>query len=230
MILHRSAWLMPILLGLLLGYTGCKSLYVPNQAQVPLMSEGDETQVALNVASNGYGLQLAYSPYYHWAVIANGNTFTVVQDTNFEIKYRHSYAEIGTGYYTRLTKYIRTEVLFGIGGGSSGLNTSRSIYRRGFLQPSIGMSGKIIDAGITPRFAWVQHFQDRIGGTRATVNESAFFFEPILTLRLGMEQVKFQLQGGMSLPLGNAPFSYRQTFGSIGIHLTFVKDFDKYDY
>lgn len=223
--------LLPLLTAcLLLALTSCQTMYVPNQPQVPLMSEGDETQVTLNIATNGYGGQFAYSPYYHWAVIANANTFNVVQDTNYEIKYRQSYGEIGTGYYTRLNKFARMEVLFGLGTGSAGFNDVRDRYRRAFIQPSIGFSGPWVDAGLTTRFAYVNYYQHKENNTTSPLSQNGFFFEPAITARAGYEQVKFQGQFGLGIPLGAPDITFRRVFFGVGIHITFAKDFEKYNH
>lgn len=223
-------FLLPMAWMALLGLTSCQTLYVPSQPQVPLMSEGDETQVALNIATNGYGGQFAYSPYYHWAIIANANTFNVVQDTNFEIKYRQSYGEVGTGYYTRLNKFARLEVLFGLGTGSAGFNDVRDRYRKGFLQPSIGISGPWVDAGLTTRISYVNYFQHKENGTTTPLRQNALFLEPAITARAGYEQVKFQGQFGLGIPMSDPDFNFRRVFFGLGIHITFVKDFEKYNH
>jgi hypothetical protein len=230
MTFHLSRFLLPLGFLLLLFATSCQTMYVPNQAQVPLMSEGDETQVCLTAATNGYGGQIAYSPYYHWAVILNGSTFNVVQDTNFDVKYRSSFGEIGTGYYTRLNKYARMEVLFGLGTGSIGFNDERDRYRRAFVQPSFGVSGPWVDAGISTRFTYVDYFQRKEAGTATLLDQQGIFMEPILTARAGYEQVKFQGQFGFTIPLGTPDITYRHTFFGLGIHITFVKDYEKYNH
>lgn len=198
---------------------------------VPLMSEGDELQVGMSVGTTGYGAQLAYSPYYHWALMGSGSSYSISSGGSFStnVIYRYLYGEFGTGYYTRLNKFWRAEVLAGYGGGNTGNPANhRSLYNKIFLQPSIGISGPWVDAAFTPRFSYVRHFMERINGGKTKVDENVLFFEPSVTVRVGYEQLKFQLQGGLSIPGGASPFTYRNTFFTAGFHLTFVKDFDKY--
>jgi hypothetical protein len=213
-------------------WTSCQSLYVPNGPNVPLMSEGDELQVGLNVGSNGYGAQLAYSPYYHWAIAASGNTFSIMGGNGYsrnQLSFRHLYGEGSTGFYTRLSKYARFEFLGGYGAGQTGHpDDSRQMYRQLFLQPSLGVSGPWLDAGFTPRVCLVTHYKDFANGGSTKFNEKGTFFEPTITVRGGYEQLKFQLQGGLAFAMGAAPFTYRKSFMSFGVHLTFVKDFEKY--
>jgi hypothetical protein len=225
--LHR------LLLGLitLALWTSCQSLYIPNGPNVPLMSEGDELQIGLNVGSNGYGAQLAYSPYYHWAIAATGNTFTVLSGNGRNpdsVAFKHFNGEACTGYYTRLNKFARLEVLAGYGAGQTGIPDDKQLYNKFFVQPSIGISGPWVDAGFTPRLTFVNHQKDIVQGGTVKINDRGTFFEPTLTLRAGFEQFKFQMQGNLAFPLAKTAFTYRKSFLSIGIHLTFVKDFEKY--
>lgn len=213
---------------LVLTGAACTTLYVPNQPNVLLMSEGDETQIGLNVGSNGYGMTLGYSPYYHWVLAASGNTFSYATDSGFVIKQKHIYGEVATGYYTRLSKFARMEILAGYGTGSSGITNNRGLYRKVFLQPSVGISGPFVDAAFTPRLSWVSHFENRINGAASEVDASSVYLEPFLTFRAGWEQIKFQLQGGYSFEFGNPGYSNRGLVGSVGVHVTLFKDFDKY--
>jgi hypothetical protein len=224
---HLLLVLLPVLLG-----SACQNLYIPNGPNVPLMSGGDELQVGMSVGSNGYGAQLAYSPYYHWAIAATGNTFSIMGGSGYtrnQLSFRHLYGEAATGYYTRLSKFARFELLGGYGGGATGHpDDSKHLYRRLFVQPSIGLSSPFIDAGFTPRICFVTHYLDVINGAQSKPNDKGTFFEPTVTLRGGMDEFKFQLQGGLAFPLGDVAFDYRRSFLSMGFHLTFVKDFDKY--
>jgi hypothetical protein len=226
--LHRLLLaLLPIIF-----WSSCQSLYIPNGPNVPLMSQGDELQVGLNVGTNGYGAQIAYSPYYHWAIATTGNTFSIKGGngyTNFETSYRHLYGEAATGYYTRLSKHARLEVLGGYGAGQTGQpDDNNSLYRRIFVQPSIGISSAFFDAGFTPRLSFVNHYRDFIAGVTTKPNEPGTFLEPTITLRAGMEEFKFQMQGGLAFPMAKTNFSYRKSFISFGFHLTFIKDFEKF--
>lgn len=223
---HLLLWLAPLLL-----WSSCQSLYIPSGPNVPLMSEGDELQVGMGIGSNGYGAQLAYSPYYHWAITANGSTFSVNSGGSFStnVVFRHLYGEMGTGLYTRLSKYMRVEAIAGYGGGFSGNPTdNKNLYRKVYFQPSIGISGPIVDFGFTPRLSWVSHYMDKIRDVPVKRDQQAVFLEPTLTGRLGYEQLKLQVQGGLAFALGDAPFTYRNSFLTVGFHLTFVKDFEKY--
>lgn len=215
---------------IILVLTSCQALYIPNQPNVPLMSEGDELQVGMSVGSTGYGAQLAYSPYYHWAITANGNTFSLNSGGALSTNrvFSHMYGEMGTGYYTRVSKYLRLEVLAGFGAGNSFDTTTKRLYRKVYFQPTFGYSGPYLDFGFTPRVSNVLNYKDKVNDVAAKNNLTGMFFEPCLTARVGYEQFKFQVQGGLTFPMGGTPFTYRNRFIAMGFHLTFVKDFEKY--
>lgn len=223
---------LPIVVLLAVFWASCQSLYIPNGPNVPLMSQGDELQIGLNVGTNGYGAQVAYSPYYHWAIAATGNTFSLRGGPGYtrnQISFAHFSGEAATGYYTRLSKHARLELLGGYGAGNSGApDALKQLYNRFFIQPSVGISSAFLDAGFTPRFTFVNHTKDIVNGGTVKINEQGTFFEPTVTLRAGMEEFKFQMQGSLAFPMGKAPFNYRRSFLSFGFHLTFVKDFEKY--
>lgn len=227
----KSAHWLLALLAIVLG-SSCRSLYIPNGPNVPLMSEGDELQLGASIGTNGYAAQIAYSPYYHWAIAATGNTFTIRGGSGYsrnQVSFRHIYGEAATGFYTRLGKYARLELLGGYGEGNSGHpEDNKRLYRKVFAQPSIGISGPWLDAGFTPRLSFVNHYLTFADGLKTKSDLPSAFFEPTLTLRAGYEEMKFQFQYGRSFRLGDVPYSYKSSFVGFGFHLTFVKDFDKY--
>lgn len=226
-----SLWTIVVASALLLA--SCRTSYLPNQPNVPLMSEGDEFHLGINAGSNGYVGQIAYSPYYHWAIAATGNTFSLYGDTisgsNYEFGFRHLYGEAVTGYYTRLDKYWRFELLGGIGRGHIGHPVAgREVFNKYIIQPSIGISAVNVDFGFTPRIT----FYDRVHVLRYSQKQDdpakASFFEPVLTLRAGYQEFKFQVQAGLSIPLQNTSISRQSTFIGFGAHINLTKDFDKY--
>ena len=209
----------------------CKSTYIPNQMNVPLMSEGDEFQVGMSAGTNGYGAQLAYSPYYHWAIAVTGNTFSTLGDSASQtnVNFRHLFGEALTGYYTRLDKLWRLEILAGVGTGYSGHPENlRQGYNRFVFQPSLGISAPYFDIGFTPKISYVNRTFNRVNNTKSLVEASGTFMEPTLTIRAGYEELKFQLQGGYSFLLGGANIPHVSKFITFGFHINLTKDFDKY--
>lgn len=224
--IRRWAGILVMAAGMALA--GCQTLYNPGLPQVPLMMGGDETQIALNGGTNGYGLQLAYSPYYHWVITTNGSTFNTYLDMQFKEKYLHKQGEIGTGYYTALSKLVRVEVLGGIGGSSSGVNENRNLLRRAYIQPSAGISTQYFDAGITSRFSFVQHYLDKSAAGETARDLQVAFWEPSLMLRAGYEQLKFNVQLGWAVPMGQDAIPFRSPMIGGGVHVTLFRDFDRF--
>lgn len=214
---------------LLTVLSGCQTLYVPNPVNMPLMSEPGETQVAMQVSTNGYNGQLAFSPAYHVALMASGNTYSIRSGINLDTVYKAHFIEIGAGTYWRLSKFLRFEAYGGYGGGSEGLEFDRSVISRWFFQPNIGVSGRFVDAGFAPRFSFVNYLRDEVNRIPTDVGQKAAFFEPQFMARAGYEQFKFHFSFGPSIPLGyDFDGDYRKWNVAFGIHLTLVKDYEKY--
>jgi hypothetical protein len=202
-------------------------------ANVPLLSQVGETQGGLQLANNGYGLQLTHTPVYHWGFTGSGNVFTVVNDTNHAYDRKHISGEAATGFYTRLTRTGRFEMYVGLSESSSGNSISRWHMRRYFIQPSIGVSTPRYDLAFTPRFSFVDHYKTSGNtGTIQVEDDNVAFFEPSVTARGGFETFKFSLQFGLAFGLSNktAPLAadYKGSLLAFGIHLCFGKDFDRY--
>lgn len=219
-----------LLLGLAIGLlSGCQTLYVPNVVNAPLMSEPGETQIGMAVGSNGYNLNLAFSPAPYVALMANGNLFNYRKGIEQDSLYRQQFIEAGLGFYSRLSKYWRFETFVGYGGGLQGDEIETAYYRRWFIQPDIGVSGRIVDAAFSPRITFVNHNRSVFSLREFEQENKGVFLEPTVTLRAGYEQFKFQFQTGPTLPLGDNLYGrYHKWNVSFGFHLTFVKNFERY--
>jgi len=218
-----------IALVLLLG-AGCKQLYVPSPVNSPLFSQAGEMSGQLALSTNGYNIQGAWSPVYHLGIIGGGNLFSIQVDSlDQPDQFRHRYAEIGGGYYTRLSKYARFELYAGYGGGHTGDVNNRGYFQKFFLQPGIGYSGRYVDIGFSPRISSVQHLRTLVLGQRRNEDRQSVFFEPWLTFRAGMEQFKFSFQMGWAIRSGgdfvDDDFRRGGNF-TLGMHLIFGKDFE----
>lgn len=216
----------------LLLVAGCKPLYIPSPVNTPLFSQGGEMSGQLALSSNGYNVQGAWSPVYHLGIIGGGNLFNIQVDSLAKPdQFRHRYAEIGGGYYTRLSKFMRLEMYAGYGGGHTGDVNDRGYYQKFFFQPGIGYSGRYVDIGFSPRISSVQHLRTLSRGQRRNEDRQSVFIEPWLTLRAGMEQFKFSTQLGWAIPaggdFGSGDYRSKATI-AFGMHLIFGKDFEKY--
>lgn len=213
---------------LLLVLSGCQTMYVPNPVNIPLMSEGGETQLGLQVASNGYNGQLAFSPTNFLGFVGSGNIFSLRRGINLDTLYKNQYGELGIGGYGRLNRNWRIEGYVGYGGGSEGEDFDKAIYRKIFIQPNIGFSGRIVDAGFSPRFSFVHHIRNDVNRVRTDVDRRGAFFEPQFMIRAGYEQFKFFFATGPAIALDDGlKGDYHNWSVAFGIHLTLIKDYEK---
>lgn len=142
----------------------------------------------------------------------------------------HRIFEVGAGYYHVSKGGFTVEAIVSYGHGnldnvetdifgpvdensriSATTFVTESTFNKIYIQPTLGLSRKVVDFGFTPKVALV----------RVTVNDQQFrntFFEPVVTLRLGPEYFKFTGQAGLSIPAGEEiSFSYEPFIFSVGI-------------
>ena len=163
-----------------------------------------------------------------------------------------NYVELGGGGYGYDEgNHMAWEVFGGLGYSSiesrwvdfSGSGTTspggsvNTTYVKPFIQPSIGISGKVGELAFTPRLAFIgynSHTNTLLDAqANSSVedffrnNASTFVFEPGITLRLGFKDFKIQAQFNYStfpsaLPYPYSLFEYAdKTFFSLGFHYVF---------
>lgn len=90
---------------------------------------------------------------------------------------------------------------------------------RFFIQPTLGITSKVIDFGISTRLVGVNMVQE-------SINNAGFLLEPAATLKLGWDHFKAVAQVGASAPLNkDVEFNYQPFLISLGIQLNFGKIF-----
>lgn len=228
--IHRNCSFLLLFFLLVLFGSGCKSIYSPAPTNMPLFSQDGEVQFAGALGSNGYNLQWGWAPVEHLAVMANGGSYTQSFDSIFEPRFRHTYGEIGLGGWTRLDKFMRLEAFAGMGWGITGEFPRRDLYRRYFFQPNFGWSGRFVDAGFSPKLSIVNHKDVRGLPNVEHLSATSAFLEPTVMFRAGWHEVKFQVTGSYTIPMGASNFSYQDFTVGFGFHLTLGKDFDRYDF
>jgi hypothetical protein len=157
----------------------------------------------------------------------NGSFQNSTSDTTNSF-HKHQLIEIGTGYYTYFGTRMKFETFGGVGFGKlqaeydNNMWVSRSDVNctRYFIQPTIGFTSKIFDAGISSRFVLIDLYQQSGSST-------GFFMEPVLTGKLGYDHLKAIMQLGFSLPFNSDKinFNYQPFLFSIGIQADFGKIF-----
>jgi len=152
-----------------------------------------------------------------------------------------TYFEFGGGRFWHNPKATVVAELFG-GVGFGTINNSPSggtvklSYVKPFIQPSIGISGKVCDLAFTPRLAWIS-YTSKSGFTGADAQsiidkfydekKNTIAFEPGVTFRIGYKNVKLQAQYNYTTFTYNASQSaVDNEFVSIGLYMNFTSWWD----
>lgn len=230
------------LLGLTLVFQSCKTAYIPNALNVPLLQEKGETKFLLS-ANN---FQAAYALTDKIGIIANGQlaqrshkgnpNVTVDGKPDVSFAQNNSVIEAGVGYLGKGERNLLYEV-YGGGGFSrthiADLNKNNGVLGeieanglKLFIQPNVGFATKYFDVALSSRFTALQY------GTATTIYSKQYlidqdldqladhthmFLEPAITLRGGYKFLKIQAQFGVALKLSSANIPYNSTLGNLGL-------------
>lgn len=237
-----------LLLGLIITLQSCKTAYVPNALNVPLLQEKGE----LKFLVSGRDFQAAYAISDRVGVIANAQfvksdhegspDVTVNGKPDVSFAQNNSAIESGIGYLGKGERNLIYEV-YGGGGFSrthiADLNANNGVLgeieAKGlklFVQPNVGFATKYFDVALSSRFTALKY------GTATTIYSKQYlidqdldqladnthmFLEPAITLRGGYKFIKIQAQFGLALKLSSATIPYNETLGNIGLVLDFAK-------
>jgi len=146
-------------------------IYRMNVANVPLMQQAGQVEVGGFATTTGYDAQAAVAVTNHMAVLANGsNTLGKVED--FFYSYKHSFGELGAGYFKNLSNGKEFEIYGLAGKGStncyslSGLEgiapeiTKHASYDRYALQGNFARKHNKLYMAVTARLLMV-HYYDK---------------------------------------------------------------------
>jgi hypothetical protein len=221
---------------------GCAPIYyAPNEHNVPLFTEKKEVRVSASYQalqnSKGGSFQTALSVSDHIGIMMNGLLVKSVYDEYFlsgqdkESLCRGNLLEFGTGYYTVLDRRLKSDFVFetygGIGFGKYRNSTASDIwpyeasYQRLFIQPSAGLKSKHFEVAVSTRLAGLNYSNYRMnsGQTCETLEKFTLLLEPAITLRAGFENVKVQLQSGLSFNLNNPELEQEYFYFGAGIYI-----------
>ena len=239
---------MCILLGLTIVSQSCKTAYIPNALNVPLLQERGEMKFLLS-ANN---FQAAYAVTDKIGIIANGQVakrehqgnpnLTVDGKPDVSFAQNNSVIEAGVGYLGKGERNLLYEV-YGGGGFSrthiADLNKNNGVLgeieAKGlklFIQPNVGFATRFFDVALSSRFTALQY------GTATTIYSKQYlidqdldqladnthmFLEPAITLRGGYKFIKLQVQFGVALKLSSANIPYNSTLGNLGLVIDIAK-------
>jgi len=208
----------------------CAPAYVPNVVNAPMLTNKGEMQASVHFGASGFNPQFAYAITDHLGIMVNASFIDVTSDSTSTTKsyHKHTFYEFGPGYYTNFGSRFKFGTYGGVGFGTinaeydNDLWSSRTDVKciRLFLQPTIGLTSKILDVGISTRFVVVTFNQD-------SNKDTGIMFEPALTAKLGWDHIKAVGQIGLSYPLNsdNIHFVYQPGLISLGIQANFGKMF-----
>jgi hypothetical protein len=209
---HHTVKFQVIILSLFILIYSCAPLYIPNNANAPLLCKKGEGAFGLNYGLSGVNLHSAYAPMESFAVMLN---YSYINSTNESSDYddeylrKQSFGEVAIGYFYEINEYSVVEVYFGGGmGKASSIDdflwiTNDKIhadgnYYRLFIQPDFGFKSKIFEGGIALRACYVSFTKIQYENYDAEVSTSNYFLEPVAFMRFGGPLIKFQAQLGFS--------------------------------
>ncbi len=218
-----------LVLGLIvLILSSCSPLYVPNVANVPLLSNKGEFQASVYTGTAGFDPQLSYAITDNIGVMVNASFANRKSDSTSNF-HKHNFFEGGLGYYKPFSEFGKFEVFGGFGYGkvqgsyiSPLWQSSADIsYSRFFIQPAFGISREYIDVSFASRIVFVNFNQV------VSQNSYSIFMEPVITAKFGYKYVKAVFQFGVSYPFNQSvSFDYDPIMMSIGIQANLGRIYD----
>ena len=246
--MKKTLFLITLLLPIIL--TSCSHYYyVPNTQNVPLLREKNEFQGAVLVGGGDevktVEVQAAYAVTNNLAVMTNfmaarggersGNNWG-----------NGKYLEGAVGYYKPFDELVVAEVYAGLGVSNQHHQYGTDTYNEGtadlsfmkyFLQPSVGFSFKYFDIAISTRLSRLSFYtidnnitMDNYNSyyvDTISQNKVSYLFEPALTLRGGVKNVKVQLQLSSSKNLSHSNLKFENANASIGLIYTIANRYRK---
>jgi hypothetical protein len=231
-----------MLLGLSIVVGGCKTVYVPNAVNAPLLSQKGELRA--NLSANN--LQAAYAVADGVGVIANGfwQKSSGDQKADSGQDGKGYLLEAGVGHFRSLGDLLLFETYGGLGIGNvehdnwEKVNGARSDYRykasalKAFVQPSVGITRPFFDAALSTRLVALRPYSvEAVNYPDARLqaddlyslqDHTFVFVEPAVTLRAGYKWVKLFVQYGFSLKLNETPLNRDVNFVTAGLHVDFA--------
>lgn len=208
----------------------CKTAYVPNTVNVPLLDGSG--QMRLSGDANG-NVQFAASLSRSFGVMANA-MFRKDGISSDAVRGSGRFFEAGIGGFSYGRGLLRWETYLGGGFGKTKTIEGNKMFEangvRFFFQPSVGIHDNIFELAFTPRLVAGQFQAPTTNYTTSELIANKLydldkptwvFFEPALTGRIGYKWLKLQLQWGKSYKLNSKPIAYNQNFNSIGLIFDF---------
>lgn len=218
---------------LIIIFSGCTPIYVPNTVNVPTYEHAGEISAAGYVGSNGFDLQAGVAVTDNIAVTADGSFANRSNSDNKNSEHKHSFGELGINGFTLIGENGQGSLSMGIGTGKvsssdteflgSDIITAEGEYTRAYWQASLGFRSRIFKGGFACRLSYVQFNSMDYNHSNATGNDWRkweYFVEPALYMELGGRNLKFLLQGGFSEPIHKEKlFDYEPVWIAAGLKI-----------
>lgn len=205
--------------------SSCHLLYLPNQVNVPMLTDKNDISGNISLGLSNVNVQTAFSPIKYVGFMANYAGGKISNSDNSSITNSYNFFEFGVGYYKSVTKNMLFDIWGGYGIGNARTyddiwdvaTTINGKYFRIFIQPSITISAsEAFDANLAIRPVIV--FMEKTTSSSAPTRSSKTFMEPVLTLKYGWKYIKIINQLGLSLPTSNLDYDYNPLILSVGVN------------
>lgn len=226
-----------LLVPVALFFSCSPTYYIPNTHNSPMLSEKGEFVANIAGAEGRGEAQVAYAVSDNVGVMANTAFFFPKEDENGNGGKGRLF-EGGVGYFTPVSAegfLFETYALAGVGSVENHFATTDNLENHGSIkaslfraavQPAFGYKSKYFSASVSGRVAYLNYtsvngdlvFKNEDQVAYLTDNNSHVLFEPALTLRGGIENVKVQAQIGTSMNLTDNDFRQGKDFITLGLH------------
>lgn len=220
---------------LLLFLAACApKYYSPNAQNVPLLRSAGEGSVgaSVNPEANRADARGAFAVGRNVGLMANASMY-FPRDDDSGNGGRGGLFEVGAGYFRPMARdfVFETYGLLAYGGVENHFETANpggtlnANLVRVAVQPAIGYRHRWVEAAVSSRIAMLNYFNvsgDLMRGGESEEeylreNRQQFLLEPAVTVRVGPEVLKAEVQLGRSLNLGDGDFPQDAGWGSLGL-------------
>ncbi len=227
---------------LLIVSVGCSpKFYVPNTQNVPMISEKGQASVSLAANGNQGEFQAAYGISSAVALQVNAGIVRPREEDNGDGGSGQLF-EGGLGYYRNVSPTVLFDIYALAGFGkmkndfpstlAASPNTTGKIEAdilRFGVQPSLSVHRRHFSLSGSARISSLRYSNIQgnliFGGvnqvTYLTDNKTSVLIEPGVTLRLGSEKFKLQVQVARSINLTTSDFKQDESLATVGIHYRF---------
>jgi hypothetical protein len=154
-----------ILLIILLSFSSCGILYVPNKLNTPFINDKNQMEITFSREITNYNAQVALSKINHFALIGSFSA-TFPKDTT-DSYFRLYSLELGAGYYKRIKDKVFWNAFAGMSyttikekdivsvGNNQTFYYTNSRYPKSFIQTSFGYKSDYFGAMLTTKFNYI---------------------------------------------------------------------------